>query len=493
MITVAVVLANVVLARKKGLIASAVGFAIAVVSTFAAALLSSLLAMAFKNTVIEWCYDLELFADLTEELNAFLGVFEILASVVFAIVMYVPIYFMTIAVIKTFVKLVMKLKKVKPTEENEVNIAEDASFVQKNDKPLATVIGVLCGLVMTVAIFAPLTGTLRTMLDAIQIIEEFTGELGKDKSDSSDDYALSSSEVREYANDFSVVALNACGGKTIFDVTTMFTYAGEVTNISTEFKIARQMNLKSLKESFTDSTEFDAEVSASIRNVIDTADKSPLIKMLLTYFTHELSGKWLAGDAFMDINRPAITKNKIVKPFVDEMLTVLSKTTEKTVCRDLRTMLDLVQLLSDNSAALGGSYQDNIDVLVSGNLMKKLDNILELNSDMEGVADIADDMIMRVVAEEILDDVKFTEQMRDDLYEKIADVLTTTADVNSSIRSDLVYDEVNKALEAYGAYTSEDISEKISELLIADIGKSSTPVTMEDVREYFDSYVNEAP
>ena len=493
LITAAVVLVNVVTARKKGFVASTIGFAIAVVSTFAAAIASSLLAMAFKNTVIDWCYDLELFAGLADGLSAFIGVLEILASVVFAILVYVPVYFLIFELLKCLVKLVLKLKKVKPTDDSEENIAEDASFVEKNDKALATVAGILCGFVMSIAIFSPITGTLRTMLDAIQIIEDFTGVEEKDKKDKSEDYVFDSSEVRKYANDFTVVAFNACGGKTLFDVTTMFSYAGEITNISSEFKIAKQMNLKSLKDSFTDSTEFDAQVSASIRNIIDTADKSPMIKMILTYFTHELSSKWLAGDAFMDIQRPAITKNKIVKPFVDEFLTVLGKSTEKTVCRDLRTMLDLVQLLSDNASVLGGSYQDNIDVLVTGNLMKKLENILDANNSMDSVADVADDMIMRVVAEEILDDVKFTPEMRDNLYEQIANVLTNTADVNATVRSDLVYDEVNKALEAYGAYTTEDISAKISELLISDIGKSKTSVTMEDVREYFDAYVAENP
>jgi hypothetical protein len=195
----------------------------------------------------------------------------------------------------------------------------------------------------------------------------------------------------------------------------------------------------------------------------------------------------------MDVSRPEVTANSTIRDLFDEMFKVLTTSDEETVCEDLKTLIVLVDIISEYSDALDTEqYADITDALISGNLLERLKQTLASNPRMRSVEDAADELLMRIVAEEISDYTKFTYEMREDLFEKIAEVLTDTSDLNSAIRQDIVFEEVQSALEDYGVYTNSDLSDKITEILITEIGSTRGEVYIEDIRAYFDAFLKNA-
>ena len=202
-----------------------------------------------------------------------------------------------------------------------------------------------------------------------------------------------------------------------------------------------------------------------------------------------MANNWMTGELFMGFERPDFTSNDITRDLVNEMLKALSHTNEKTVCEDLDTMLSLIEVFAKHSDTFeSDDYEQIINSLVSGNVVDDIKKLIKANPRMSVVDAVADDLIMRAVAEEIGDTVRFSDEMRDDLYEKIAEALTSTSEINSSVRADLVSAELNDALSEYGVYTNNGLSEKIAEMLIDSVGSTDGTVDLSDIREYFDQY-----
>ena len=191
----------------------------------------------------------------------------------------------------------------------------------------------------------------------------------------------------------------------------------------------------------------------------------------------------------MGIARPDVTAKNFASDIFDEIFKVMAESTERTVCANMRTVLALIEIVMDYQDVLGNSdFESVTDALASGDLIERLKDVLSENPRMYRVSEVADDLIMQVVAEEISDFSKFSEDMREQLFEQIADVLTSTSDISSSARNEIVFQEVSSALEEYGVYTNDDIAEKITEILVDGIGGAGGQVTTSDVREYFESF-----
>ena len=99
-------------------------------------------------------------------------------------------------------------------------------------------------------------------------------------------------------------------------------------------------------------------------------------------------------------------------------------------------------------------------------------------------------LLMQLVADEIYNSFKYSEEMREDLFDSIAQAFQDTKNKTTSIRTKLLLNEINNALEEYGVYTNQAFSQKITEMLLAEFGNKKD-VSLEDLEAYFSSLKKE--
>ena len=487
MITSVIVVISALSSRRTGFIFSSIHLGISVACAFFAAIMSSVFGMIFREPIEDMWASFGLFDSIPENVTPFIGVFESLLALTASLVFFIPMFVISIIIFRLLFLLIFKSKIARLKVDSDGYLSENATFLQKNDKLFATLVGVVCGLFMSIAILSPVTGAFRSANVVMSIIDD--GVVTSDMD--VDEYTLQTLDsLEDYSNDFTVTVYDACGGRALYNVTTTFIYCGDISNFSSELRTLDEIDLTSFKESLTDDYAFDEDFIRKCNEIIDSAEGSPTVKMLLAVCAREIAEKWIVWEPFMDVSRPEVTANSTIRDLFDEMFKVLTTSDEETVCEDLKTLIVLVDIISEYSDALDTEqYADITDALISGNLLERLKQTLASNPRMRSVEDAADELLMRIVAEEISDYTKFTYEMREDLFEKIAEVLTDTSDLNSAIRQDIVFEEVQSALEDYGVYTNSDLSDKITEILITEIGSTRGEVYIEDIRAYFDAFL----
>ena len=491
MITAAVVTVSALSARKSGFIFSSVHMGISVTCAFLAAVISSVIAMIFKESIVDMCASFDLFGFVSDDFVPFVGVFERLVGLVAPLILFIPVFVIILIIFKVVINLVFKSKIARLKVNSDGYLSENATFLQKNDKTFATIVGIVCGLFISIAFLSPVTGAFRSLGVVVDILED--GILPSDGEDTDESARETIKELDYYSSDITVAVYDACGGGVLYNVTTTFTYYGDLSNFSKELSSISEIDVSYVKESITDEEKFDHNFVDSCNCIVEVAEKSPVMKMFLAVAARELSDKWISLESFMDIYRPAITENSTVRDIFDEMLKVLATSDEDTVCEDVKTLIVLVDIISEYEDSLDSDdYQSITTALVSGNLLERLQQTLDSNPRMREVAEAADELLMRMVAEEISDYTRFTYEMRDDLFEEIAEVLKDTSTIGTVSRTNQVAEVLQSALEEYGVYTNESISYKIAETLITEIKNDNANLNTDDLREYFDNFLKNA-
>lgn len=488
LVTATVVIISALVAYKSGLVNSIINLAVTVASAFCAALICAFGMKGLKSDISHKLLNSDALNGVKETLDAFTSILDIFVSVATALIIFIPVYIIILVMARVAVWLIIRYKKSKIKKSDDGNIddylAEDASYFAKNDKKIAIAVGAVCGLFMSIAVLSPVTGLFRVAGDVVDIIHELSTEEPEPEAQKMLNL------IDEYSNDFTVTVYDACGGSTLFNVTTLFNYSGDLTNISSEIRTVKSLELSRMVDSLVGKEGLNDDMIATFKEIVSASDKSPLIKMLLTTFTNEMASHWLLDDSFMEVTRPEFTENDTVRDVVDEMLKVLADSTERTVCADIGTMLSLIDILSEYSDELSsGDYETLVDSLVSGKVIENIKKELAANPRMSVVEAVADDLVVKMVAEEIANNVKFTDEMRESIYEKIAEALSSTSEVNATVRTDLVSSEISDVLAEYGVYSTDGLSDKLAEMLVDELGARGGRVELSDIQRYFDSYL----
>lgn len=474
------------LGYKSGLVKSAVKLAITVSSAFLGAAVTVLIVGMFKDQFTQLAMNIEALESLGDILSDYGETFAAILCMVVSAVMFVPVFGLLYFISKVTVSVIYKRKSKGARANTAEHLPENASFFDKNDKKFGAVIGAFCGLFAAVAILSPIVGTLRSASAAIDVVHELQSSLGEDELDLD---VISNYE--SYTNDFSVVVLDALGAGTLFDITTSVSVDGQMTSLSSEFDAVGRIGLSDTLSAIQNISDFNTESVRSFENFVDVIEEAPIIKSVIVASVKNLANAWLNGGEYLGIYKPGILTEGAVSGFADEIFKVLTTSTTKTICADLRTFLGLCIIFNDYASVLESEdYTYVVDSLISGELINRIRDELAANPHMLQVEHAIDEIIMQVVAEEISDFGKYDFLERDELFEQIATVLTDTSDISSAARADYVFGELNEALNNYGVYTSDDVSKKIASVLISGIPDVDGEVTVESVRSYFDSFLS---
>lgn len=337
-------------------------------------------------------------------------------------------------------------------------------------------VGVVCGLLVSALLLMPVVGVINI---AITVGEsDLLGEDGNELS-----------EIVEQAADDKVYAVYAVCSGWMFDSMASATYDGEKVYLKDEISVilavVSNINAISGEVSEFDNTQIDA-----LENVVESLDKSALLKNTLAGVLSEMASKWIAGEPFMGID--SIEAGELLNPLIDSILEVMATSEKDTITEDMSTFVGILGVMVEHELLDNVDNFEKILEILSRKpandsdetAIEALINVANENPRMTKLSDEIAKLSIRALASTLgipeNDDVTYNMLMDD-----IAAALNESKFDDD--REAAVEERIVEALDNYGVEVSGDAATYIAQGLIADFGDMNN-VSGEAVKEFFMMY-----
>lgn len=447
--------------HRQGLTKSAVNLSVMIVCAFFAALVSSWLAELFLTPYTNYITETILYDEIMKFIGDLSVVDDFVIKIVLSLLIYVPAFFVLRWLVSMCIKMILKkLIKIENNKSNENNYhSENETFFVRNEKKLGALIGAVSGFVLTVAIFMPVVGLLRTVNDAMTLTKNITNI---EKIEESEEFAL----LDTCANDFSVQLLYACGGSTIYDVATMVKIDGELTYVNKEMKIMRSIDFSGTKGVFKGSYEVEPEKLLEVYSMLDSIDKSPFLRYFSVQIIKNTSTRWLEHKSYAGLQRPPVGDFKEMKDIVDGVLTDLAETTPQTYKEDIMTALVVIDMIQKEADTLTIRDCDTfMSKLEETRILQKMDSELSKNTRMSSVGEEVVDILMTRLTEEILNFEEHDNESRKRLFDDLAEAVNKTQGLTKGTRVLAISSYTASSFRTFGVNIPNAVNTKISNRL----------------------------
>ena len=472
---------------KQGMISAAVNFACAAASAFLSALLSIIIGITADDGIVGYLQDLGVLVS-GASYGMFSGIAETVGVMLFCSVIFVLIFLSTFIISKCIVVIIRENKELHPEAAEDTYLSENATFWQKNDKRFGAIIGLLCGVFISVALASPLTGILRSTSGFINITQRAGDKSG---------FKVSGEiyEAEEYSNDFMVVTLDALGGRMFFDITTTTLCQGEFTNISSEIRAIETFDLEDISSSLADIALCNANSSKKLQNLIDSTEGSVFLRAMILTGVRDMANTWLARGTYLGIASPVLPDSSVVNALTTEALRVMASTSLSTMNSDFKSFAAFCNIINDHSSLFEEkSYKGIVDTLLTGSLINRLNSEVKANPRMAPVTQAVDSIIIQLVAVELDSD---NPVVKENVFEKIARGLQRTAAIRSTDeRIEVLSTDIAEAFSDCELYAPDALVRIISKDIVQYFGgymDHSSYYSSYEVENYFVSRSNYIP
>ena len=446
----------------------------AAVSIGVAASLEELLAPVIRETSV--------YRDIYDNVGSAVDVAFVVFKMLASMLLYLPIFGLLRlfgAIIASIFTRIFVGKKKASTEF----LKEGEELYVKRHRAISAGLGVLCGFILTVVLFTPVCGILKCSDSMIDLTKKFAGE------DILEDTTIVK-ELQFYADDAGITVLHTAGGKMMFDLTTTTFEDGGVTNLNRELRVLKDIDIEEVKDTLFAMDSLDSTGVSRIKSVVDTANRSVLLKGILLGFIKDATGAWLNGESYMGVPRPSFGHPSI-DVFMNEIFYVFTTSTLDTIEGDLDTLANLCGLFFEAEEIFSsGDYETMIIELNEKGMLNKVRAELSANYHMRTILYAADDLVMSVITDEIKNKMDYSDEACEVLFMEFAEILTDTMRLEGSARTTAVTQSVKESLSNYGVEVPDELTANIAEVLINAIGSGDSNVQLGNVQQFFDEYMN---
>ena len=466
---------------KKGATKSAVDFALIIASAFLGLGLAMLMSKLTREPFFDLLEDLEFTEMMEEAIGAFTIILEPLLSMVTNFLFFLPCFLIVRSFLSVIVAIIFAAK-TKRSEKSDGYFSEDVDYYTKSSSRIGALFGAASGIFMAIVFLSPITGIMKCATSTVDLILEFT------EMDSDELLSEEADEFLEFSDDFMVCAVDACGGKMWFNLSTSTRCNGQWTNINKEIAFFSNVGMEELTEIMESISELDDDSIDTLEDFLETTNESPLLRLMLTAAVNDMAEAWIEGLTFMEIPKPDIGEGYINDLF-NEILSVLSKTDSVTVEADLTTLLHLCNILRDYSYVFDyENYEDAANAFADGKLIEKIKKEIGKNPRMAKLEAMVDNIIMSSLAVEIDAISELEPEKQEELFDELSKMINSSVSVSGTKRAKALATDIYAALDDYGVYAPEGMVEEVAGILISSLSANGQSVTPEQVRAYFDAY-----
>jgi len=481
-ITAAFVYRHVRLGYKRGLTKTLISLAILIFSALIATVLSSVLSSLMTDGVVVLLKTAELYEKLIEPMGGYVSVIMIVIKTVISLIIYIPVFFILRLVVAFIFRIVCTIVIRKKGGRIPQYLSENEDIYVKKEKNIGAAIGALSGVILSIIIFMPLIGGMKSVNNTVGIVGAITG---KDKTEQVEALQM----LDKYSNDFMGTVFDACGGGMLYDLTTRISYSGEVSCINNELEMIESIDTKALLASFKNPEVSATKKLTGIEPVLDAVNDTVVVKMVFVEFIKNASSTWLQHGEYMGIPRPSLGNHRAMEELLDSVLLVCSTTTFDTYDADVRTFMNIAKIVSENEKSFNESdYSTFIDTVVRSNLLQRIEDELDKNPHMANIKYAINDMIMCTIVTELDATEKYPESVKKELYKALANALTDTMSLSGSTKTVTLANQIVEDFKARGINIPDQISARVALAMSEGVAVKEGKITDKEVEIYLNSF-----
>ena len=467
---------------KQGLTKSLINLSVLIICALCGALLASWIAALFSPSFIAFIRRTDIYVAIIKFTGDISIVEGFVIRIILSLILYLPIFLLLRKISSSIVRRILK-KRIEPYGEEQRYISENENFLIKNDKKIGAILGVVSGFVLSIAIFMPLVGLLRSANDAILITKEITNVKAIEESE---DLNL----LDRYANDFSVHLIYACGGSTLYDVATTVSIDGELTCVNKEIKHIRGIDFSVAKGVFKESFAIEESKVQEINGMISDINESAFMKAFSVQIIKNTSSRWLQNKGYAGFKRPALKYNSDMNALVDDVLRDLSNTSLETYDDDIKSALMLISVVEKNHKIFENSdYTTFMRELENSSLLQDINNVTATNSGMASVNDGIDDIMLTSLIEELADGEKYTDVARIRLCNDLQMAVNKTKGLTKEARVSAMLSYSAESFATFGIDVSNSLNRKFATRIVDRFSDESGLIDSKDVEQFFNEYL----
>ncbi len=366
---------------------------------------------------------------------------------------------------------------------------------------VAMALGALNGVLITMVILVPLCGFLAMggtlMTTVADTIDEERDEILVDLLDDAGTSRTELSSMGRYAAEHPlVVIVQGTVGEPVFSMLTTAEMDPSVTHgMDVSLKLESELTRLLCAGVYAvdavdalDNDDYTPEDKVVLMAALDHALESDWVQLLATDSLVSLSGKWMANQAFLGMDRPTLDAK--VQPILNSLLKILSEEEVTTLSADLHTIVDVLGdiLVCDLLAESFDPSAMMTAISENGLLTHTLDK-LESNAHMRPLADELEALGVRLLSDMLgLEELKNGEH--DEMLTEVSAQMTESLTMSVEERHEFVSTWVRKVFEDYGYSVPEDVVIKIADRMVVELGGDGI-ITTEELTQYLVDNIDE--
>lgn len=471
---------------------------------FASIVLGVIIARAVSDPIADLVISLLDSAGAFNELSARMSHIELIFKVVID-ALITPIIFVAIfLILKLLIQIIIgkiadAIMKDLPYDTDSKPVKEP--WYSKNSKPLGAAIGVVCGIIISIAVISPLYGTVQTMGIMVDFIYgdkalvdvEQLGDLGEELEG-----------FKKYSNDIPCTALNVMGGKALYQTLSYskIEYDGvHIDSKGVEHPEHVELEIYVAKESDTLRLVLDdagkmvdtvsetgniasKESITAIREIADDLEKSDLFKLISADILSGAAKNWRMNTTYLQIEKPNLGSSG--NYLFDVILFIFENTDYTVVSSDIETMLNVLEIMVDSDIMSESNYDELLLRYEENDAYKKLCEELSRNPRTTMIPQQVTAMTVNIAAK------AFSELLTEEQYDKVTinlasqwNDISTVPDRETKI-SVISQKTVDVAAD-YNVDIPESIAQATAEAMVAQF-EGNTYVTSKDMDNFLTQY-----
>lgn len=486
-ITAAIIYKETRKGYKHGLSRSLINLATLIFCAVFSSIVSMWIAMGLGTFVMQMFQNMGMFRYLSEETSIFIGVFELLIKMILSVLLFLIVFYLLKGIVLRLVMLVVRIatgkfgRKKKLVKSQPKYTSEEEAFYVKHDKKLGAVVGAVSGFVLAVIVFMPLTGILKSADEIADLVQTMTQS---SEMEESKELQL----LDKYANDASGNVLYSCGGKAIYNLTARTRMYGYSTSLNKELETFKSIDLVGLQKELQGAQGITKENSHLVETLLDDTRDSLALKIVMSQVLKHAAENWLERLPYLGIERPNIGSYYELDEFFDSLLFVCSTTTVETYDADIRTTLGLIAIFEENSVFFGErNYEGFMKAFVEGDTLKRIEDELYKNPHMNTVNLAIDDLIMNVLATELLDDSRYTFEQKAIFYKELAAIMSDSQGLDGSVQLVAIANGISDSFDSLGMYLPDSLETRMANIFTANL-PSNEQISEEHIEDLFAKY-----
>lgn len=467
---------------RHGLSKSLVNLSILIFCAVFTSLVSMWIAKLFGKLVLKWME-----SGLNGVASLFPGLIGALISIIISILLYIPIFYILKAVFTALVRIIMRssTQKLKKSQEVRAPIysSENVPLHVAKDKHLGAAIGAISGIIISIVVFMPLVGCLKSTYNLLDVMAQ-------------DEIAIVNAEsetlgvIGKYANDASGTVLYYCGGNVIYDLTTRIHTYGYYTCLNDEIESLKDTKFIDIAKDLYEEEETTKDNLAIIEELLDEVSDHVFLRLITTDIVKNLSSSWLEDEPFMGLARPDFGNYSEVDSVFNAAFVVCSNTTMEYYDEDIRTIISLISILNESPLFVEGrDYKRFMQVFVESDIVRQLDTELDKNPRMTSVKRAVDNLFIEIISSELKTE-KYSEQKKNLFYKEIAAVLNNNKKLSGSVQKLSIKGGVSDAFDRCGVYLPEELEDRVADMIVESLLNDDN-LTEKSVEEFFNKPINE--